>query len=251
MFLGIDVEPYDPQRSRALIEFKRSSSEVRSIEDKYFLSEFGEAALALTTSVEAPVKRKSRGLRAFGFKIDPRYVSAAIIALLIISNLYLVYTYQGLSKDRTNALGEVLIQTRGFLDESIHILNLTVRESRIDFGLWDVLLRDLVQLSRQYKLIISLDTDHRQQWSQIKGAADSLVDFVNALTQMYAKNSGYMDITHEHSAHLNTIRDHLLKTELKAFAAKIIIGSNPEVNIADSDIAEAMDTSIDRSAVSL
>ncbi|MDH5363431.1 MAG: winged helix-turn-helix domain-containing protein, partial [Aigarchaeota archaeon] len=49
-------------------------------EDKYFLSEFGEAALALTTSVEAPVKRKSRGLRVFGFKIDARYVSAAIIA---------------------------------------------------------------------------------------------------------------------------------------------------------------------------
>ena len=163
---------------------------------------------------------------------------------MIISNAYLVYIYQGLSKDRTNALGEVLIQTRGFLGESIHLLDLTVRESRIEFELWDVLLGDLVQLSRQYKLIISLDTDHRQQWSQIKGAADCLLDFANALTQMYAKNSGYMGITHEHSTHLNTIRDHLLKTELKAFPAKIVIGSNPEVNITDSDIAKAMDTSI-------
>lgn len=213
-------------------------------DDKYFLSEFGEAALALITRVEEPVKRKSRGLKVYGFKINPAYIALTILTVLIISNLYWVYAYQGLSRDKTNALGEVLIQTRGFLGESIHILNITLRESKIEFELWDVMFRDLIQISRQYKLIISLDTDHRQQWSQIKVATDSLVDFVNELIQAYAKNNTYMNITSEHSTSLNKIRDSLLSIELKAFPSKIVIGSNPQVNIIDSEITEAMEPSI-------
>ena len=110
-------------------------------DDKYLLSEFGEAALSLITRVETPVKSKTRGLRVFGFRINPSHILLVIIAVLVISNAYWIIASQELSKDKTNALGEVLIQTRGFLGETIHVLNVTAREGRIDFELWDVMYR--------------------------------------------------------------------------------------------------------------
>lgn len=247
-------------------------------DDKYFLSQFGEAALALITRVEAPVKTEYGGLRVFGFKVNPVHVLMAILAVLVVSNAYWINASQELSIDRTNALGEVLIQTKGFLDESIHIMNITVMDSRIGFELWDVLLRDLIHVSRQYKLVMSLDGEHRRQWSQIKTATDSLVDFVQDLIQANARNNTYEIIVEEASAgairfiptgnntytcriliegdlayrratseqltHLGKIRDRLLNMRLKAFPAKITIGSNPEVNIIDSEITEAMETSV-------
>ncbi len=212
--------------------------------DQYFISEFGEAALTLIGKVEAPIKKRSTELSVFGFKINPAYILLVIITVSIFSNVYLVYTSQTLTKERTNAFAEVLIQTRGFLDESINILNVTARESKIEFALWNVLFDDLIQLSRQYKLMIALDTPHRPQWSQIKTATDSLLEFVGALAQKYAKNNTYLDITYEHSQHFDKIIDCLLNIKLNAFSTIIVIGSDPKVNINDREITEAMETSI-------
>lgn len=210
--------------------------------DKYILSDFGEAALTLMKMVEEPVKKeveepvkKSRELKT---------VLLMIMAVLILSNVYWVYNSQELSKDKMNALGEVLIQTRIPLGESIYILNTTAREGRIEFELWDALFGDLIQLSRQYAVIISLDNSHRYQWSQIKEATDSLVDFVNALTQTYAKNNTYMKITSEQSTYLNKIGNSLLSIQGKVIPSTIVIGSNPQVNIIDSEITVAVETSI-------
>jgi len=183
-----------------------------------------------------------RVLGVLGFRINSRYISPAIMIVLVTSNICWVYVYRELSNDKMNTLGEVLIQTRGFLDEPINILNLTLRKGRIDFELWDVMFRDLIQLSRQFKLIILLDVTHEQQWSQIKTATDSLVDFVQDLTQTYTRNYAHMNITYEHSMYLSRIRDSLLM-QLKAIPSHIVTGSNPQVNIADREITEAMDAS--------
>lgn len=213
-------------------------------DEKYSLSDFGRAALALLSGVEAPVQRRPRELRILGFKFSAASVSLFVLAALLLSNVYWVYAYQGLYRDRTNALGEVLIQTKGFLGESIHVLNLTIEERQIDFELWDILLRDLIQLSQQYKLVISLDITHGQQWLQIKAATDSLVDFVNDLTQIYAGNSTHMNITDGQLSYLGNINNLLLNIQSKAFPAKIVLGSDPKVIIGDSDITEAMENSI-------
>lgn len=109
---------------------------------RYFLSEFGEAALALITQVESPVEKKGRRMEIFGFKFNPAYISLAIIVILVVSNVYWVYAFQGLYKDKTNALGSVLVQTRRFLGESKHILDVTIEEHRIDFSQWNILYTD-------------------------------------------------------------------------------------------------------------
>lgn len=184
------------------------------------------------------------GFRVFGFKINPVYILLVIMVVSITSNIYWINTSQGLLKDKTNVFGEVIIQTKGFLGESIHVLNNTVSKSMIEFEIWDVMLRDLIQLSRQYNLVISLDTDHRQQWLQIKTATDSLIDFTTDIIQTYTGNNTYIDITSEQSTYLNTVQDYLLNIQQKAFPSKVVIGSNPQVNIIDQEITEAMEIAI-------
>ena len=212
--------------------------------DKYLLSDFGEAALTLTKRVEEPVKRKSARFRVFGFKINPAYILLVIMVVSIILNAYWINTSQGLFRDKMNTFGEVVIQTKGFLGETIEILNTTVSKGKIEFEIWDVMLRDLIQLSRQYDLIISLDTNHRQQWSQIKTATDSVIDFTSDIIQTYAGNNTYMDITNGQSTYLNKVENYLLNIQQKAFPSKVVIGSNPQVDIIDQEITEAMETAI-------
>lgn len=212
--------------------------------DKYLLSDFGEAALTLTKRVEEPVKRKSARFRVFGFKINPAYILLGIMVVSIILNAYWINTSQGLFRDKMNAFGEVVIQTEGFLGESINILNTTVSKGKIEFEIWDVMLRDLIQLSRQYDLIISLDTNHRQQWSQIKTATDSVIDFTSDIIQTYAGNNTYIDMTNGQSTYLNKVEIYLLNIQQKAFPSRVVIGSNPQVDIIDQEITEAMETAI-------
>jgi len=212
--------------------------------DKYILSDFGEAALTLTKRVEEPAKRKSAGFRLFGFKINPAYILLVIMVVSIILNAYWINTSQGLFRDKMNTFGEVVIQTEGFLGETIEILNTTVSKGKIEFEIWDVMLRDLIQLSRQYDLIISLDTNHRQQWSQIKTATDSVIDFTSDIIQTYAGNNTYIDITNGQSTYLNKVENYLLNIQQKAFPSKVVIGSNPQVDIIDQEITEAMETAI-------
>lgn len=212
--------------------------------DKYLLSDFGEAALTLTKRVEEPVKRKSARFRVFGFKINPAYILLGIMVVSIILNAYWINTSQGLFRDKMNTFGEVVIQTEGFLGETIEILNTTVSKGKIEFEIWDVMLRDLIQLSRQYDLIISLDTNHRQQWSQIKTATDSVIDFTSDIIQTYAGNNTYIDMTNGQSTYLNKVEIYLLNIQQKAFPSRVVIGSNPQVDIIDQEITEAMETAI-------
>jgi len=52
---------------------------------QYFLSEFGKAALALTTTIEAPAKGEPRRLDVFGFKISSTIISAAFMLVALVA----------------------------------------------------------------------------------------------------------------------------------------------------------------------
>jgi hypothetical protein len=210
--------------------------------EQYILSDFGEAALTLMKRVEEPVKRKSTS-RVFGFEVKT-LILLAIIVVSIGLNGYWIYTSQQLLRDKMNVLGQVAIQTKGFLDESISILNATVTKTMIAFEAWDVMLKDLIQLSRQYDLIISLDKDHVYQWSQIKAATDSLIDFTSDVIQTYAINRTYINVTNDQSVHLNNFKNYLFNIYKKSFPDKITIGPNPQININDPELTGAMETAI-------
>lgn len=211
--------------------------------DQYILSNFGEAALSLMKRVEEPVEKKSEKFRVFGSKITT-LILLAIAVVSIGLNTYWIYRSQELLNDKLNVLGGIIVQTKGFLGESMNILNATIRKNTIEFEIWDIMLRDLIQLSRQYSLISSLDKDHVHQWSQIKAATDSLIDFTNNIIQTYAVNSTRMDMTSEQSGYLNNVKDYLLNIYEKALPDNIIIGSSPRVNIIDQEITSAMQSAI-------
>jgi len=215
-------------------------------EGRYTLSAFGKAATDLTTRVEMPIREKARVIRFFGWNVKTTYIALAIVAVLFFSNIYWVYAYSELSKEKTNALGETLIQTRGFLLEAVHILNTTASDSRIDFLTLDVLYRDLIQLSRQFKIVMTLDANHREYWSQIKEATDSLTEFnkdlnnkiMSSLISGSLKNN-YITIDSTQRLYLEKIRDELSEIEKYSFPKEIIIGSSPRVEIVESMISKA------------
>lgn len=217
----------------------------RDKSERYSLSDFGFAALTLLSNVETPVKRKYEGFKIRSFRVKPRYFWLLIITFLAISNIFWINISQNLSKDKTNTLGETIIQTIGFSDECLNILNSTVKESRIRFDSWDVMYRDTIEVSRLYRLVMSLDTVHAQQWSQIKASVDDLVDFAKELLQRYSRNETYMTISEQQSKCIYKIVDLLRKIELKAFPTKIVIGSNPMLNLVDEDITDAMRVSME------
>ena len=210
---------------------------------RYTLSAFGKAATDLTTRVEMPFKERVRTIRLFGLKIKTVYIALAIVAALFFSNVYLAYAYSELSKERANAFGETLIQTRGFLLEAVRILNITISDGRIDFLMLDTLYRDLIQLSRQFKTVMTLDADHREYWSQIKEATDSLTEFNKDLNNKIMRYKDYIAIDFAQRLHIETdienIRDDLSDIEKYAFPKEIIIGSSPRVEIIESMIAKA------------
>jgi len=214
-------------------------------EGRYSLSVFGEAAVNLITRVEEPVKREQK-TRVLGFRLTTtRLLILALIALLA-ANAYLLLVYQGLYRDRTNALGEVMIQTKGLLSEANNILNHTVRDGQIDFEVWDVMFRDLALQLRLYTTISALDLDHRQQWTQIRTAVDEVSVLFNQINQKYAKTNGrFLNLTDPQTSSLKNLLEALTFIEAKAFPQRIVMGANPEIRIGDEDMTGAVQVAVD------
>jgi len=221
----------------------------KDAENRYRLSDFGEAAINLIGSVEEPVRRRRERVEVFGFRFNKAYVFLSVIAVLIVSNAYAVYAYNNLSRERDNALGEALILAGGFLGESVNILNHTVGEGRVDVELFQVLRDDLIQLSRYHRLIMSLDPSHWEQWSQVQLATDSLEMFVRDLSDRVTaiekdgEGSGTV-IRVGPSSYLAKIRDDLAEIGLKSIPEKIVLGSNPRVKVSDEDMTDAMEAAV-------
>ena len=78
---------------------------VKKDDGRYILSEFGRAAYELTKSVEAPVK-KSGMTNPLDWKKSSTYISLILLVILIFSNIYLVYAYQSLSREKTNLIND-------------------------------------------------------------------------------------------------------------------------------------------------
>jgi len=161
---------------------------------------------------------------------------------LAASNAYFILSYQAAERQRTNALGLVLLSAEGALGESIYILNTTVSGGRIDTKLWDALQQDLIWQSRILTVIASLDVRYGPHWAQIKDATVSLERVVSNVKQTYAKmNIRLINLTDRQIAAIATVRDILIQIEANAFPVQIILGTNPEVTISHESISKAAD----------
>lgn len=216
----------------------------KDAENRYRLSDFGEAAINLIEGVEEPVRRRREKVEVFGFRFNKAYVFLSMIVVLIVSNAYIVYAYSNLSRERDNALGEALIQARGFLGESVNILNHTIEGGRIEVELLQVLSGDLIQLSRYYSFVAFLDHRHWEQWGKLQEATDSLEMFARDLSDRIhistVGNGSYMVIQGGRLSCLAKMMNDLVEIGSKAFPETITIGSNPRVKIGDEGMRDAM-----------
>jgi hypothetical protein len=213
---------------------------------RYSLSIFGEAAVGLISRVEEPTKRESKAIRIMGFRLNlPRILTLAIVALLI-SNVCSFSSYQSLYRERTNALGEVMIQTRGLLSEANRILNQTLVSGIVNFDAWQVMLRDMALQLRLYAIISELDPDHRQQWMQIRLAVDDVTTLFFQIDQKYETVcERCLNLTKKQISSLSALLEGLAIIEAKAFPRKMVIGTNPEIRVDEEELTESIKASFD------
>jgi hypothetical protein len=187
-----------------------------------------------------PERAKAKRSVILDLRIPSRYVVALVLVILAVSNAYFMLACQAVERERTNALGMLLIATEGALSESTHILNLTVERRRIDFELWDVLQQDLIWQSRLYPVIASLDMRHEPYWVQVQDSVVSLERVVSSVKQIYASIFiRLLNLTDKQTSQIVTVRDILVMIGTNVFPAHVIVGANPEVVITDESMTRA------------
>lgn len=178
--------------------------------------------------------------------IDHRASHAKILGLLIvvlvISNSYLWMSYSNLNSERMNALGLALIRAAGPMSEVIGIMNHTILKHKIVMDLWHVMLRDLIEHSRFYQLIATLDRNHEPQWIRVENGIDALIEATNILAQEWNRRQlPSINITGQAFEAVSQVRDILVAIHSNAFVRTIKIGASPNIVIADMEMARAVD----------
>jgi len=215
---------------------------------RYRLSEFGSSALSLMRGVEEPVRRSRDGFRLFGRRVGWARMLSVAVLVLVASNVWSAYAFKGLSDERLNALGTILIQTRPLLDESAGILGAGVDEGTLDRGLLEALEMDCVGLSRQLVVLISVDGGNAGSWSEVKSGADAFLGFASDLGDrldaeaLSGAGKGYMVLTAGQSLYLGRVRDGLLGLR-QAFPERVVLGSNPWVEVPGEGMRRAAEAS--------
>lgn len=159
-------------------------------EARYRLSEFGLAARSLTAGVEAPVKRRASSLNLFGHRFESRILVFGFVVFLILSNAFFVYTAHMQSVDNTNAIRSSLIQSRGFLIESVQELNRTAYYGDLNYGSLGIVYEDMVKLTSQCRFLAETDHVNGGSWARAADAFDYLSGFYQQLNQQYLISGG-------------------------------------------------------------
>jgi hypothetical protein len=178
----------------------------------------------------------------FSSRLTVAHALALLIVILTISSIYFGLAYREEHIDRVNALGLVLMQARGPLSESIHIMNKTIESRQIDVELWDVMLRDLIEHSRFYPVIAHLDGNHRSKWTLIQNGTHGIIWATTKMIQKcYRMHVSVLNLTDEWLTPIISVRDILTLVEVNAFPSSVTIGPDPKVIVSDDGIMRAVD----------
>ena len=212
---------------------------------KYRLSDFGEAAQLLTTRVESPVKRIASSA-TFSHR-TMKALALGLVCILLLSNVYLVYTIQSQSNEKANAIGASLIQTRGLIVEPVNTFD-TIASSK-DLGSADLytLYGNLQQAGSKCDSLSKLDLEHTGYWTQMSEALMYLSGFTMQLSQ---QTSHELTIGSSNSTSLSwlevdciaKIREDLVVI-LNAFPWDVTTGSSPHYRVDGQLLSVAADAS--------
>ena len=186
------------------------------------------------------IPTKSPGL--FLSRVTAAHALALLVSILTISNLYFALTYRQADFERVNALGLVLMQAKGPLNEAIHIMNKTVARGQIDVELWDVMLRDLIEHWRFYPAVSYLDPSHKPQWTLIQHGIDELIRVVTDMVQAFNRRGiSLLDLASAQLTSIRSVKDILMLIEMNIFPRSIVTGSDPKVTVSDDGMKRAVE----------
>lgn len=210
----------------------------------YSLSELGRAALTLIHNVEEiSPKIGSRDLKILGLKLNILHISLLTVTMLILSNAYCIYVIHTQNLERAELLENSISFTRALLNESIEIINRTIRENRIFSSNYNIISIKLLQASNQLDLIKILDVRNSKYWSQLALATNSLAEFFAMPPGViYIEDYPYMDITvgQGWETLLSMLMSDLMEIE-KSLPTKVGLGGNLIVEIEDEHFTKVFE----------
>jgi len=213
-------------------------------EQRYCLSEFGEAAIRLMEGVEEPVARGSDSYVLLGRRFSKlRVLLSAVLVMVVLSGV-LVYVNYNMSRNRDNALGWTLLQSRGYIGESSSILGHFIETGIVEYEGLQVLRDDLHQYLRLLRVVKSLDQKHGDHWREIDEAMYSLMDFTGEIRRLIkdggGTNSGNLTIQAAEVSALLEVKEDLDSVYASLYSAEIVVGAHPKVVLRDSIMNSAV-----------
>jgi DNA-binding transcriptional ArsR family regulator len=214
-------------------------------EQKYCLSEFGEAAIRLMEGVEEPVVSGSDSYELLGRRFSKLRILLSVVVVLTVLSGALIYVNYNMSRGRDNALGWTLLQSRGYMGESISILGHFIEMGVVEYEGLQVLKDDIRQYIRLLRVVKSLDQKHGDHWREIEEAIFSLVDFTGELRHLISEdgggtNEGNLTIQSAEISALMEVKEDLDSVYVNLYSGKIVVGVNPKVVLRDSRMTSAV-----------
>jgi DNA-binding transcriptional ArsR family regulator len=159
-------------------------------DQRYCLSEFGEAAMKLMEGVEEPVVRRSDSYELLGRRFSKLRILLSVVVVMTVLSGVLVYVNYNMSRGRDNALGWALLQSRGYIGEPISIFSHFIDTGVVEDEGLRVLGEDLIQYLRYVRIIKSLDQQHGTHWREIEETTVLLLDSTNRLRRLINEDGG-------------------------------------------------------------
>ncbi|MBS7630696.1 winged helix-turn-helix transcriptional regulator [Candidatus Bathyarchaeota archaeon] len=209
---------------------------IKDRDGKYRISDLGRSAVDLIRQVEEPPRKikPENKIELLGFRVSIAYIVLVLVVMLVFSNGYWVYAFQRQSNEKTNLLGENIINAKVLLMESVEIINVTLKESRISFHSWYHLLDYTTRISNNFKMARSLDTGHYSSWLQLEQATEKLAGFISDVLERHSLKFPFMNLTYGKGwiVTLTKIMEDLVEL-YNIMPSNVTLGTAPYIGIDD------------------
>jgi DNA-binding transcriptional ArsR family regulator len=157
-------------------------------DDRYGLSEHGQAAINLIANVEEPLKKQREEIRLFGHRLKPTTILVVSFILLLSSNTIWFYSFVQVSDINRTTLIWALSDSMDSIHESIVALNTSVTRGYLDYSILFAVADYSTRLGNQLETLSRVDKANAEKWLNIGRSADSLRDFCKDFgTGIYVK----------------------------------------------------------------
>jgi hypothetical protein len=203
-------------------------------DQRYCLSEFGEAAIKLMEGVEELVVRRSDSYELLGRRLSKLRILLSVVVVMTVLSGVLVYINYNMSRGSENALGWALLQSKDYIGEPISIFSHFLDKGVVEDEGLRVLGEDIIQYLRYVRIIKSLDQQHGTHWREIEETTVLLLNLTSELRHLINEdgsrtNGASSTIQAAEISALKEVKEDLDNVYVNLYSQKIVIGAHPKV----------------------